>query len=398
MNTHEWQGRITYEHLPQIYEKLMEDLPLEAIQHVDGTDSKKGYDATGYSYQYVVNRLNEVIPGHWDYIEEMDPPEVIHYSKDYKPIRRVCRLTLMIGNWHFINGENKFEILARATNYGVHEARNDGDARKGALGNAFKKTAAMLGIGKKAFEGKLDEDYFSLQAQEEGKPAEAQKKHNQHRKKAKSQQKKQSHQQPPQDERKQYLDNFLQAASGEPTPEDIERQRFRALAEKVALKPEEQRALSFYLTGKASGSALTAQDLRTIRYTLEIAIEYRQNAQTDEERMRALIPIFKWIAKGRQNETRMKDLEREKERKRFFALTGGQRLALTVGDQRALCYSYTDKESRSALTAEEFLQINQVLEIIVEHWQAARNEEERKRALLPIMRRIKRVKKQDWAG
>jgi hypothetical protein len=262
------KGRITYENLPEIIQELSKPLPIEAIQHVDRQTSKKGYDATGYGYQYVVNRLNEVVPGHWRAIEEMDEPEM-REIKSGAMYRRTCRMTIEIGNWHFIDGQNVFEVLATGTNYGGHDALNDTDARKGAYGNAFKKAAAMLGIGRKAFEGTLDEDYFSAEAQETGAYAEAQRQY-------------QNRQQPKQgagnkqlprkktSAQKQggELNAYKELAEQNQKPQETrpvnQRGRFFAIATKRGLKEKMQKALVFGFTGKESRKEVTDEEFKVI--------------------------------------------------------------------------------------------------------------------------------------
>lgn len=154
-------GYLTPADLADLYEKLSADLPGEAVQHVSGDQSRKGYDMTGYAYQYVVNRLNEVAFGHWRAIHEMKHLENGKTEKGRILYRKACLVTIQIGNWRFIEGQNVFEVLAEAQGYGGHESIEEASALKGAYTNAFKKAAAMLGVGKKAYEGLLDEDFLA---------------------------------------------------------------------------------------------------------------------------------------------------------------------------------------------------------------------------------------------
>lgn len=159
-------GRLTYENLAQVYELLSADLPKEAIEHVSSAKSRKGYDTTGYGYQYCVNRLNEVVFGHWRDVATVVKEETGSTNSGKPMYKKIVHMTIQIGNWHWINGENQFEVLAQGVGYGGHESLEESSAYKGAYTNAFKKAVAMLGVGKKAFEGTLDEDLFGVEAQE----------------------------------------------------------------------------------------------------------------------------------------------------------------------------------------------------------------------------------------
>lgn len=160
------KGHLTYEDLPSIYAKLSSDLPREAVEHVSSAKSRKGYDTTGYGYQYCVNRLNEVLFGHWRTKHRIVAEEANQSSKGKTIYSKVIHMVIQIGNWVHENGESKFEVLAEVEGYGGHESLELASAYKGAYTNAFKKVSAMLGVGRRAFEGTLDEDYFSAEAQE----------------------------------------------------------------------------------------------------------------------------------------------------------------------------------------------------------------------------------------
>ncbi|SDY88607.1 hypothetical protein [Thermoactinomyces sp. DSM 45892] len=160
-------GLLTYEELPEKYKELSADLPREAIDHVPKEKSRKAYDTTGYGYQFCVNRLNEVLFGHWREITTVVKQEVAKSNSGKPMYKIVMQMTIQIGNWRWAEGENGFEILAQVNGYGGHESLDEASAFKGAYTNTFKKVVAMLGVGKKAYEGKLDKDYFSVEAQEE---------------------------------------------------------------------------------------------------------------------------------------------------------------------------------------------------------------------------------------
>lgn len=133
-----------------LYKELSKPLDEKAIQRSKGIDTKKGYDTTGYGYQFIVNRFNEVLGiGGWNWsFEEIERAEGTYKS-----------------GTHFISITGKATIVLNLPNgqvshseYGGHQSSNLTDALKGASTNALKKTAAFFGVGKDAFEGSIDED------------------------------------------------------------------------------------------------------------------------------------------------------------------------------------------------------------------------------------------------
>ena len=127
--------------------KLSKPLPKEAIQKTQGALTKKGYDTTGYGYQYLVNQFNRTLGiGHWNW-----KFEIIKEEKG----------TFRSGNsfWE-ITGKATIQVegIVQHTEYGGHRAGNYADALKGASTNAFKKTSAFSGVGRQAFEGSIDDD------------------------------------------------------------------------------------------------------------------------------------------------------------------------------------------------------------------------------------------------
>jgi hypothetical protein len=129
-----------------VYSELSKKLPSEGIQKSNGKETGKGYDTSGYGYQFVVNRLNEIlgIDG-WSY-EYKIIKEVEGVSSTGKPRIMVCVETNMT------IGDNTKPMV------GGHTSNNFTDALKGALTNAIKKNAAMFGVGKEAYEKLMDED------------------------------------------------------------------------------------------------------------------------------------------------------------------------------------------------------------------------------------------------
>jgi len=137
-----------------MYEKLLEaveKLPKEAVEKASKDVTRKGYDTTGYQYQFLVNVLNDIVG-------------MENWTFDYETIKELT------GTWK--NGKSFWEITVKVTIEifiegktitrkcaGGHKSEMYSDALKGAITNGFKKTVSLFGVGKKAYEGTLDEDY-----------------------------------------------------------------------------------------------------------------------------------------------------------------------------------------------------------------------------------------------
>lgn len=156
---------LTADNLNSLYEKLAEPLAPEAIQFAE-TRAYKGYDSTGYSYQMVCNRMNEVLGiSHWRIIHE-----ILNKESTGKLIDVTIHLSIQIGNWRLLdNGESIFEVLAERDCYGGHQSKLLCDGLKGAFTNSLKKCAALFGAGRQAYEGTLDDDFVNPDGVTEGK-------------------------------------------------------------------------------------------------------------------------------------------------------------------------------------------------------------------------------------
>ena len=114
----------------------------------------RGYSTTGIGYQYVVNRLNEVLgPGSFRAHRTVTVKQLAT-AKGRPAFEAICDLTLELGEWV----DDKFVVWAEALADGGHTSMSEADARKGAFTNGFKKAAAFFGVGKQAYEGTLDDD------------------------------------------------------------------------------------------------------------------------------------------------------------------------------------------------------------------------------------------------
>ncbi len=136
-----------------IYEGLIKPLPKEAIERAPKERTRKGYDTTGYQYQFEVERLNEVlgIDGWgWDYkiIKEIEGKWAS--GKGFWEITVDMKIELFLG-------DNK--TISR-TCAGGHKSEEYSDALKGAITNSFKKTVALFGLGQEAYKGMIDDDYL----------------------------------------------------------------------------------------------------------------------------------------------------------------------------------------------------------------------------------------------
>ena len=134
----------------EIYAQLVaavDRLPKAAVEKTKRADTRKGYDTTGYQYQYLVNVLNEVVgPAGWSLDYALVHDEAGNY-KSGQP-------------FHDITVETTVTVLGAVRKcVGGHVSGSYTDALKGAITNSFKKTVAFFGVGKSAYEGTLDDDY-----------------------------------------------------------------------------------------------------------------------------------------------------------------------------------------------------------------------------------------------
>lgn len=145
---------MTNDEKKKLYTALAAPFPESCIQRTDGRLTGKGYSTSGIGYQFIVNRLNEVLGvGCFRAHRTMTIKEITR-SNGRPAVECVCDLTLEIGA--FIDGQ--WVMIGEALADGSHQSSTEGDARKGAYTNAFKKAAAFFGVGKQAYEGTLDDD------------------------------------------------------------------------------------------------------------------------------------------------------------------------------------------------------------------------------------------------
>lgn len=131
----------------ELFKKLAEDLSNNAIQKTSKNQTKKGYDTTGYGYQFCVDRLNELLQDNWGFNWEI----IEKIEGKYKSGMPYIEICIKMSIW-ICEKENSRSCV------GGHVSNSFTDALKGAITNAFKKTAAFWGIGSVVYRGELDDD------------------------------------------------------------------------------------------------------------------------------------------------------------------------------------------------------------------------------------------------
>lgn len=144
--------RLNPKDLPLAYKEFIKEIPKEALRLSKQED---GTIWTLYGYQFILNRLNKVVGfEHWN-IKIID---TLQTEKSSNLWLVALLIELSLGN--YVAGH--FVPLVSKISFGSGTDGLLGNAKKGALTNGFKKVAAMFGIGKKAYEG-LIEDYDILE-------------------------------------------------------------------------------------------------------------------------------------------------------------------------------------------------------------------------------------------
>jgi hypothetical protein len=145
---------VTQQEKKAIYAALAAPFPEHCIQRTEARTTGRGYDTTGIGYQYIANRLNEVLGvGGWRAHRTVAVKEILR-NNGRPAFEAICDITLELGEW--VDGD--FVVFAESLADGGHVASSEADARKGAYTNAFKKAAAFHGVGRQAYEGTLDDD------------------------------------------------------------------------------------------------------------------------------------------------------------------------------------------------------------------------------------------------
>ena len=145
---------MTHEERQRVYAALSAPFPDSCIQRTDGNQTGRGYSTTGIAYQFVVNRLNEVLGLGGFRTERTMTTRELTSAKGRPVFEAICELKLQLGEW--VDG--RFVAFAEAIGDGGHTSVSLADAFKGAFTNGFKKAAAFFGCGRQAYEGTLDDD------------------------------------------------------------------------------------------------------------------------------------------------------------------------------------------------------------------------------------------------
>lgn len=146
---------MTKEERIKLYAALSAPFPDEAIERTEGAVTGRGYDTTGLKYQYVVDRLNEVLGVGGFRTDRTITVKAITTAKGRAAYEAIAEIRVELGEW--IDGE--FVAIAQAWGDGGHTAMTEADARKGAFTNGFKKAVAFLGPGREAYRGTIDDDH-----------------------------------------------------------------------------------------------------------------------------------------------------------------------------------------------------------------------------------------------
>ncbi len=155
---------MTNEEKKKVYQALAAPFPDNCIQRTEGRLTGRGYDTTGIGYQFIANRLNEVLGvGGWRAHRTVAVKEIVR-SNGRPAFEAICDITLELGEW--VGGD--FVVFAESLADGGHVASSEADARKGAYTNAFKKAAAFFGVGRQAYEGSLDDDNLPAEHSSDG--------------------------------------------------------------------------------------------------------------------------------------------------------------------------------------------------------------------------------------
>ncbi len=145
---------MTHEEKKKLYAALAAPFPEQCVQRTEGRVTGRGYDTSGIGYQFVVNRLNEVLGLGGFRAHRTVTVKEITRANGRAAFESICDLTLELGAWE----DGQFVVFAESLADGGHVAMSEADARKGAYTNAFKKAAAFFGVGRQAYEGTLDDD------------------------------------------------------------------------------------------------------------------------------------------------------------------------------------------------------------------------------------------------
>ncbi len=133
-----------------VFQRLSETISThpKARQKTSGRTTGKGYDTDGWGYQWVADKLNEVLGVHgWTLqVREREHHTFLTHKGKKEMFSAVVLVRISLTDGSFREC------------FGGHDSRTLADALKGALTNGFKKCAAMFGAGADAYRGQMDPD------------------------------------------------------------------------------------------------------------------------------------------------------------------------------------------------------------------------------------------------
>jgi len=146
---------MTKEERIKLYLALAAPFPEEAVERTRGAVTGRGYDTTGVKYQFLVDRINEVLGVGGFRTERTITVKPITTAKGRPGFEAIAEVKLELGEWT----DGHFVVFAEAWGDGGHVAMAESDSRKGSFTNAFKKAAAFMGPGRDAYRGTIDDDH-----------------------------------------------------------------------------------------------------------------------------------------------------------------------------------------------------------------------------------------------
>ena len=159
------ESPFTVNDLNKLFPLLRAPIRQDAVEATKGHQTGKGYDTTGYGYQALVDRLNEVVGiGHWDALVTDTTYTEGKYSTGRLKFVYELNIRLEIG-YPVIKEDPEtglpkrhWVMVAYKEMVGTHESPVRGDAYKGAYTNGLKKCVGFFGPGADAYLGIIDED------------------------------------------------------------------------------------------------------------------------------------------------------------------------------------------------------------------------------------------------
>lgn len=146
---------MTKEERMKLFAALAAPFPEEAVERTSGAATGRGYDTTGIKYQWIADRLNEVLGVGGFRTERSITVKATTTAKGRPAYEAIADVRVQLGEWR----DGEFVVFAEAWGDGGHMAMSEADARKGAFTNAFKKAVAFMGPGRDAYRGTIDDDH-----------------------------------------------------------------------------------------------------------------------------------------------------------------------------------------------------------------------------------------------